>query len=89
MDASLKYEFLKNKAASITLSVGDILRTRINDVYTMSPYFTQEIVRRRDPQFFRLQFNYRFGKFDASLFKRKNLKGEMDSMQGGMQGAQQ
>jgi len=86
VDAALKYEFLKNKVASLTLSISDIFRSRINDVYTSSAYFNQEVVRRRDPQFFRLQFNYRFGKFDMALFKRKNLKGEMESIQGGMQG---
>jgi len=86
VDAALKYEFLKNKVASLTLSISDIFRSRINDVYTSSAYFNQEVVRRRDPQFFRLQFNYRFGKFDLALFKRKNLKGEMESIQGGMQG---
>jgi hypothetical protein len=32
----------------------------------------------------RLQFNWRFGKFDASLFKRKNMKGEMEGMSEGM-----
>ena len=90
VDASLKYEFMKNKAASLTLSVSDIFSSRVNDTYTMSPYqFNQEEYRKRDPQFFRLQFNYRFGKLDASLLKRKNIKGEMDSMQGSMQGAQQ
>ncbi len=89
VDASLKYEFLKNKAASITLSCSDIFRSRVSDVYTMSSgQFTQEVYRKRDPQFFRLQFNYRFGKFDAALFKRKNVKGDMDSIQGSMQGAQ-
>jgi len=89
VDAALKYEFMKNKAASLTLSVNDIFRTRVYDVYTSSSYFTQEANRRRDPQFFRLQFNWRFGKFDMSLFKRKNMRGEMESIQGGMQGAQQ
>jgi outer membrane receptor protein involved in Fe transport len=89
VDAALKYEFLKNRAASLTLSVSDIFRTRISDVYTTSADFNQEVYRRRDPQFFRLQFNYRFGKFDVALFKRKNLKGEMESIQGGMQGAPQ
>ncbi len=88
VDAALKYEFLKNKVASLTLSVNDIFRSRVADVYTSSPYFTQEYNRRRDPQFFRLQFNYRFGKFDASLFKRKNIKADSDSMQNSMQGVQ-
>ena len=27
---------------------------------------------RRDPQIVRLNLNWRFGKFDVSLFKRKN-----------------
>jgi len=89
VDAALKFEFMKNKAASLTLSVNDIFRTRVYDVYTASPFFTQEANRRRDPQFFRLQFNWRFGKFDMSLFKRKNMRGEMESIQGGMQGGQQ
>jgi outer membrane receptor protein involved in Fe transport len=89
VDASLKYEFLKNKTASLTLSVSDIFRSRVYDVYTTSASFNQDVFRRRDPQFFRLQFNWRFGKFDLSLFKRKNMKGEMESIQGGMQGAQQ
>ncbi len=88
VDAALKYEFLKAKAASLTLSVSDIFRTRVSDVYTTTEGFTQDAFRRRDPQFFRLQFNWRFGKFDTALFKRKNLKGEMENIQGGMQGGQ-
>jgi hypothetical protein len=36
-----------------------------------------------------LNISYRFGKFDASLFKRKNLKGDAEGMQNGMQGIQQ
>jgi outer membrane receptor protein involved in Fe transport len=88
VDMALKYEFMKNKAASITFSINDIFRTRISDVFTTSNYFTQEVYRRRDPQFFRLQFNYRFGKFDVSLFKRKNMKGDMENMQNNIQGAQ-
>jgi outer membrane receptor protein involved in Fe transport len=89
VDAALKYEFMKNKAASLTLSVSDIFRTRVYDVFTTSSDFNQEVYRRRDPQYFRLQFNYRFGKFDIALFKRKNMKSEMESIQGGMQGASQ
>jgi outer membrane receptor protein involved in Fe transport len=87
VDAALRYEFLKNRVASLTLSVNDILRTRVNDVYTSTATYTQEADRRRDPQFFRLQFNYRFGKFDMTLFKRKNLKGEQEGIQGAMQGS--
>ena len=61
--------------------MSDIFRTRVNDVFTQTAFYTQEVARRRDPQFFRLQFNWRFGKFDMALFKRKNMKGDMDNMQ--------
>jgi outer membrane receptor protein involved in Fe transport len=81
VDAAIRYEFMKNKAASLTLSVSDIFRTRVSDVYTYSATYTQEYDRRRDPQFFRLQFNWRFGKFDMALFKRKNTKGDNDIQQ--------
>jgi outer membrane receptor protein involved in Fe transport len=81
VDGALRFEFMKNKVASLTLSVSDIFRTRVNDVYTQTFFYTQDVVRRRDPQFFRLQFNWRFGKFDMALFKRKNMKGDMDNMQ--------
>jgi outer membrane receptor protein involved in Fe transport len=89
VDAALKYEFMKNKVASFTLSVSDIFKTRQSDIYTSSSYFTQHAIRTRDQQFFRLNFAYRFGKFDVALFKRKNQKGDQESMQNSMQGAQQ
>ncbi|MEY3507965.1 MAG: hypothetical protein RIR44_1197, partial [Bacteroidota bacterium] len=54
--------------------------------YSESNFFSQTSERRRDPQVLRVNFNYRFGKFDAALFKRKNTKadqsgGGMDMMQ--------
>lgn len=81
VDGSVKYEFLKNKAASLTFNINDIFATRRSDVYINSEYSTQHSVRYRDPQFFRLQFNYRFGKVDVSLFKRKNNKEDQDNLQ--------
>ncbi|HZZ75834.1 MAG TPA: outer membrane beta-barrel family protein [Puia sp.] len=83
VDASLKYEFLKNKAASLTLSVNDIFATRRSDVFINSQYSNQHTVRYRDPQFFRLQFNYRFGKVDVSLFKRKSKQEDPENLQNG------
>jgi len=68
--------------------VNDIFRTRVSDVYTEAEDFTQHVVRRRDPQIFRLQFNYRFGKFDVSLFKRKNNRDDSDNMQNSIPGGQ-
>jgi len=81
VDASLKYEFLKNKAASLTFSMNDIFATRRSDVFINSQYSNQHTIRYRDPQFFRLQFNYRFGKVDVSLFKRKPKQEDPDNLQ--------
>jgi outer membrane receptor protein involved in Fe transport len=81
MDAGIRYEFMKNKQASISLNVNDIFRTRRQNIYSESADFVQNIFRRRDPQVLRINFNWRFGKFDANLFKRKNNKNQGD---GGM-----
>lgn len=88
VDAAVRYEFLKNKTASVSININDIFRTRVSDVHSESALFAQDAFRRRDPQVLRINFNWRFGKFDANLFKRKNLKGERES-QGGMEGIQQ
>ncbi|HEX8278925.1 MAG TPA: outer membrane beta-barrel protein, partial [Segetibacter sp.] len=72
IDIAVKKSFLKNKAASATLSVSDIFRTRSFNQYSESEYFTQYYNRLRDPQMIRLTLAYRFGKVDALLFKRKN-----------------
>lgn len=76
VDAAVRYDFLKNKIASLSLSVNDIFKTRKYDAYSATSFFTQDIVRRRDAQVFRLNFNLRFGKFDATLFKRKDNKAD-------------
>jgi len=84
VDIAVKKSFLKNNAASLTLSVNDIFRTRVSNQYSTSAYFIQHYDRLRDPQMIRLNFSYRFGKIDMSLFKRKNMKAEQgggDSMQ--------
>jgi outer membrane receptor protein involved in Fe transport len=82
-DMGVKYEFLKNRAASISLNMSDVFRTRRSYTHSESQYFVQDVFRRRDPQLLRLNFNWRFGKFDPSLFKRKNLKGEREGMNTG------
>jgi len=81
VDISIKKEFLKNNAASLTLQYNDIFRTRTYSTHAESEFFFQDNEKLRDPQVFKLSFNWRFGKMDASLFKRKNLKGDMENMQ--------
>jgi len=88
IDIALQKSFLKNNAASITLSVSDIFRTRRFDQYSESSFYTQFSHRLADVPMFRLNFAYRFGKMDMSLFKRKNMKGEAEGAQGAMQGLQ-
>ncbi|MBO9659562.1 MAG: TonB-dependent receptor, partial [Chitinophagaceae bacterium] len=89
VDIAIKYEFLKNRTASVSVNMNDIFRTRVSDVHSESVLFTQDAFRRRDPQVLRINFNWRFGKFDANLFKRKNMKGEREGQSGGMDGMQQ
>ncbi len=75
-DAAIKkdWNWKGGNTASLTLSMNDIFATARNKTFSESPYFTQMSERRRDPQVLRLNFSYRFGKFDVSLFKRKNMK---------------
>ncbi|MCG2616643.1 TonB-dependent receptor family protein [Terrimonas sp. NA20] len=89
VDIAVKYEFLKNRTASVSVNMNDIFRTRVSDVHSESALFVQDAFRRRDPQVLRINFNWRFGKFDANLFKRKNMKGEREGQSGGMDGMQQ
>ncbi|MBI3502360.1 MAG: TonB-dependent receptor [Bacteroidetes bacterium] len=84
IDGAIKYEFMKNKAASVSVNVRDIFGTDINQTITNSTFFSQTTSRIRDPHFVRLNFSYRFGKFDTSLFKRKNMKMNTDGMDVGM-----
>ncbi len=87
MDIAFKKTFLKNNAAAITLSINDIFRTRSSEQISQSPFFYQDYYRLNNPQMFRLNFSYRFGKMDVSLFKRQNTKsnGSQDAMQMGGQ----
>ncbi len=85
-DMALKKDWtLKGgKTASLSLSVNDVFKTRVSQTYSESQYFIQNVTRIRDQQIFRLNFSYRFGKFDVNLLKRKNNKmddgGGMDQM---------
>jgi outer membrane receptor protein involved in Fe transport len=84
VDIAIRKDFMKEKRGSLTLSMNDVFRTRVYSTYSESEYFLQDFSRRRDWQVLRLNFNWRFGKFDVSLFKRKNNSSGMDGMQEGM-----
>lgn len=88
VDLALQKSFLKNNAATLTLSVNDVFRTRSYSQYSESDFFVQNSYRINDAPMFKLNFSYKFGQMDASILKRKNMKGESEGMQGAMQGAQ-
>lgn len=81
---ALRKDFLKEKRGSLTFSMNDMFKTKIFGSYSESNFFTQSNSRRRDWQVLRINFSYRFGKVDATLFKRKNTRSGMDGMQEGM-----
>src|SRR5207245_854303 len=74
VDLAASRSFLKNDAATISVSMSDIFRSRWSKQYSESAYFTQEYNRLRDPQLVRVNLSFRFGKMDVSLFKRKNMQ---------------
>ena len=84
MDISVKKDFWERKA-SLTLSMNDPFRSRRTGTYSASTLFVQDSWTLRNPQMVRLNFSYRFGKADSSLFRRKNTKVEMggNDMMGG------
>lgn len=59
-------------SASLTVSMNDFLRTQLYSTYSESEFLKQVSERRRDPQVLRVNFTYRFGKFDVNLLKRKS-----------------
>lgn len=81
VDAAIKKTFLKNNAASVSLSFSDIFRSRKQFQHSESDYFTQDYYRLRDPQMIKLNFTYRFGQMDMSIFKRTNMKNAGEGMQ--------
>jgi outer membrane cobalamin receptor len=83
IDIALKKDFW-NRKASITLNVSDVFKTEKNINHTESPLFMQDSWRIRDQRFFRINFSYRFGKFDSSIFRRKNTRVNTEGMDMGM-----
>ncbi len=80
LDMGIRKEFKikKKNTATVSINWSDVFSTRRNNQFATSQFFDQYSGRRRDPSFMRLNFSYRFGKFDASLFKRKNNRVEND-----------
>lgn len=74
MDVSLNYMIKTKWIFNATLS--DAFNTRIMGTHYETPYYIQDLSRRRETRFVRLTVSYLFGKMDASIFKRgKQMRG--------------
>ncbi|WP_418359874.1 TonB-dependent receptor domain-containing protein [Sphingobacterium detergens] len=81
IDFAIKKSFLKNQAASVTLAVNDIFRTRGNTIVSSGDGFYQEYYRLSNPQLVKLNLSYRFGKMDMNMFKKNKNQNSMEGMQ--------
>ena len=82
MDVSLNYMYQTKWIFNATLS--DVFNTRRMGTHFETPYYNQDLSRRRESRYFRFTVTYLFGKMDASIFKRgKQMKG-----MGGQEGNQ-
>jgi outer membrane receptor protein involved in Fe transport len=84
MDISLNKMIGTKWVFNATLS--DVFNTRRMGTNFTTPYYTQELSRRRETRYVRFSITYIFGKMDASIFKRaKQLRGN-DNQQGNQDG---
>ncbi|MGR3809759.1 TonB-dependent receptor domain-containing protein [Jiulongibacter sp. NS-SX5] len=81
VDLAVKKSFLKDNAASLTLSVNDVFRTRGNTQISYGEGFSQTYYRLNNPQMIKLNFSIRFGQMDMKMFNRKSNPGAMEGMQ--------
>jgi outer membrane receptor protein involved in Fe transport len=71
-DFAMRKEFLKRKAASVSLSINDIFNSRkFGTIYDTEDFY-QDSYRRWSVRTFRVTFSYRFGDTDFDLFKKRN-----------------
>ena len=82
VNLALRKEFDKPKGLSISVNVQDVLKTRTKNTHTETSYFIQDTTTRRDWQLVRFQINWKFGKIDQSIFKRKNTNVNNEGSEG-------
>jgi hypothetical protein len=71
-----------SKKLSLNFTINDVFNTRRFGSQFDTEFFTQDLSRRRDVRFYRIGFVYRFGEWDASLFRKRkaNKEGQGGSM---------
>ena len=82
-DFGVRKEWGKSKQYSLNLSVNDIFNQRRYLIYSMNGAYDLTTDRRFDSRTITLSFMYRYGKLDASLFKKKKSQDTNPNMMGG------
>lgn len=80
MDFSLNKDV--NKKLSLNFTINDVFNTKRFGSQFETNFVSQDLSRRRDVRFFRVGFTYRFGEWDASIFRKR--KPSRDGQGGGM-----
>lgn len=78
IDLGISKEFFSK--LTLTLSVSDMFDTKGHGNTIATSSYSQEYWSRRETRYFKINAQFRFGKADATLFKRK---GSQDGFQGG------
>ncbi len=76
VDFALRKEFMKQKAAAITLAINDVFNTNRWGQVLDTENFYQDSYRRWRVRTYRLTFTYRFGNRDFQLFGKDNDRRE-------------
>ncbi|MES2762426.1 MAG: outer membrane beta-barrel family protein [Bacteroidota bacterium] len=84
MDISLNYMYKTKWIFNATLS--DVFNTRRMGTHYETPYYEQDLSRRRESRYFRFTVTYLFGKMDASIFKRGKQMKNMGGQEGNQDG---
>ncbi len=84
MDLSLNYMYQTKWIFNATLS--DVFNTRRMGTHYETPYYNQDLSRRRESRYFRFTVTYLFGKMDASIFKRGKQMKNMGGQEGNQDG---
>lgn len=79
MDATLSYNYKFKWMFNLLLS--DCFNTKRMGTHYDTPYYLQDMSRRRESRYLRFSVTYLFGKMDVSIFKRaKQQKGDSSMM---------
>lgn len=84
MDVSLNKMFGTKWILNATLS--DAFNSRRMGAHYVTPYYIQDLSRRRETRYVRLTVTYIFGKMDASIFKRAKQMRNSNENQGNQDG---